>query len=152
MSRKHTVAQVGLYDRFVPMSDCRYALLSAFVVSMLFSSVAREGMVDMNSRTIRLVPMLAAFMSGCGGSDNATDGKWLEAPDALAMYLADPELMSSGRDKEGCPVKIDKIRADLQEGVTSLGTRQIQSVCSNAGMAFGNEARCEGKRLQVQCL
>lgn len=108
----------------------------------------------MNSRTIRSAHslILAALMSGCGGSDNATDGKWLEAPNALAMYLADPELMSSGQDKEGCPVKIDRIRADLQEGVTSLGTRQLQSVCSNAGMAFGNKARCEGKRLQVQCL
>lgn len=98
--------------------------------------------------------LLVAVISGCGGggSDGSAGGTWLEAPDALAMYLADPELISSGRDQEGCPVVIDRIHAALEEGASTLGTRQNQSVCSNAGMGFGNEVRCEGTRSQVQCL
>ena len=98
--------------------------------------------------------LLAGAMSGCGdgGSDGGTNGKWLDAPKALAMYVTNSDLISSGRNVEGCPVVIERIRSDLEKGASNFGTQQVLGVCSTAGMEFGNQVRCNGKRLQVNCI
>lgn len=103
-------------------------------------------------RSLHVLALLA-IVGGCGDGNPEDEAgeEWLEAPDALAMYLADPELMTSGRNAEGCPAVIDRIRGALEGGASTLGTRQILGVCSTAGMEFGGEVRCEESRLQVRC-
>lgn len=101
-----------------------------------------------------LVPtVVVAVASGCSGgsSGESTAGKWLEAPKALTIYLANTDLIMSGRDKEGCPVVIEEIRKDLRDGEANFGTQAVLEVCSTAGLGFGDEVACKGKRLQVKC-
>ena len=91
--------------------------------------------------------------AGCGnhGASRSADGKWLEAPAALAIYLANTDLIMSGRDKEGCPVVIEEVRKGLTDPAM-YGTRALLKQCSDAGMEFGEAVRCKDKRLQVRCL
>jgi hypothetical protein len=90
---------------------------------------------------------------GCSGnsSSSSSEGKWLEAPAALAIYLANTDLITSGRDKEGCPVVIEDVRKGLSDP-EMYGTQALLKQCSDAGMEFGEEVRCKDKRLQVKCL
>ncbi|MFN2202534.1 MAG: hypothetical protein ACK2UO_15130 [Caldilineaceae bacterium] len=90
---------------------------------------------------------------GCGHNDSSpsTEGKWLEAPAALTIYLANTDLITSGRDKEGCPVVIEDVRKGLNDP-EMYGTQALLKQCSDAGMEFGEEVRCKDKRLQVKCL
>jgi hypothetical protein len=92
-------------------------------------------------------------VAGCGdnSSSPSAEGKWLEAPAALTIYLANTDLIMSGRDKEGCPVVIEDVRKGLNDP-EMYGTQALLKQCSDAGMEFGEEVRCKDKRLQVKCL
>jgi hypothetical protein len=89
---------------------------------------------------------------GCSenGSSESADGKWLEAPAVLSPYLANTDLIMSGRDKEGCPVVIEDIRNGLDDP-NNIGAQGLLNICSTAGMEFGGDVRCKDKRLQVKC-
>ena len=108
----------------------------------------------MGAHTIRWILTIATIILvvGCGehGSSESADGKWLEAPAVLSLYLADTDLMMSGRDKEGCPVVIEDIRNGLYDP-SNLGAQRFLNICSTAGLEFGGDVRCKDKRLQVKC-
>jgi hypothetical protein len=89
---------------------------------------------------------------GCSenGSSESANVKWLEAPAVLSLYLANTDLIMSGRDKEGCPVVIEDIRKGLDDP-SNFGTQRLLNICSTAGMEFGGDVRCIDKRLQVKC-
>jgi hypothetical protein len=89
---------------------------------------------------------------GCGehGSSESASGKWLEAPAVLSLYLANTDLIMSGRYKEGCPVVIEDIRNGLDDP-SNLGAQRFQNICSTASLEFGGDVRCKDKRLQVKC-
>jgi hypothetical protein len=109
-------------------------------------------MNHLNARCI-LPLLLVPTISGCSdnSSGESAGGKWLDAPKVLADYLANTELIISGRDREGCPAVIETIRKQLAEGASTFGTSAVLEVCSNAGLQFGDKVRCEGKRLLVNC-
>ena len=108
----------------------------------------------MQVHTMRWVLSIATiiFVVGCGknGSSESADGKWLEAPAVLSPYLANTDLIMSGRNKEGCPVVIEDIRKGLDDP-SNLGTQGLLEICSTAGMEFGGDVRCKDRRLQVKC-
>ena len=108
----------------------------------------------MKVHTMRWVLSIATiiFVVGCGknGSSESADGKWIEAPYVLSLYLANTDLIMSGRDKEGCPVVIEDIRNGLDDP-SNFGTQGLLQICSTAGMQFGADVRCKDKRLQVKC-
>jgi len=92
------------------------------------------------------------LVGGCGenGSSESADVKWLEAPSVLSFYLANTDLIMSGRDNEGCPVVIEEIRKGL-DNPGNFETQNFLNICSTAGMEFGGDIRCNDKRLQVKC-
>ena len=92
------------------------------------------------------------FVVGCGehGSSESADGKWLEAPTVLSLYLANSDLRMSVRDKEGCAAVIEDIRNRLDDP-GSLGAQRFLNICSTAGLEFGGDVRCKEKQLQVKC-
>ena len=108
----------------------------------------------MQVNTMRWVLGVAAIFAVVGCSDNGSsqsaEGKWLEAPAVLSIYLANTDLITSGRDKEGCPVVIEDVQKGLDDP-SNYGTQGLLKICSTAGMEFGGEVRCEDKRLQVKC-
>ena len=108
----------------------------------------------MQVHTMRWVLGVAAIFAVVGCSDNGSsqsaEGKWLEAPAVLSIYLANTDLITSGRDKEGCPVVIEDVQKGLDDP-SNYGTQGLLKICSTAGMEFGGEVRCEDKRLQVKC-
>ena len=108
----------------------------------------------MEFHTMRWIMTIATifFVVGCGENDSSksADGKWLEAPAVLSLYLANTDLIMSGRDKEGCPVVIEDIRKDLDDP-SNFETQKLFNICSTAGKEFGGDVRCKDKRLQVKC-
>lgn len=109
----------------------------------------------MQFQTVRWFFAISYIIVAAGCSDNGSspsaESKWLEAPMALTIYLANTELIMSGRDKEGCPVVIEDVRKGLNDP-EMYGTQALLKQCSDAGMEFGEEVRCKDKRLQVKCL
>ena len=104
--------------------------------------------------TRRILSIATIFaVAGCGdnGSSQSAGGKWLEAPAVLSLYLANTDLITSGRDKEGCPVVIEDVRKGLDDP-SNYGTQGLLKICSTAGLEFGDDVRCKDKRLQVKCL
>ena len=108
----------------------------------------------MQAHPVRWIQAIVTMflLLGCGenGSPESADVKWLEAPAVLSLYLADTDLITSGRDKEGCPVVIEDIRKGLDDP-SNYGTQGLLQICSTAGMEFGGDVRCTDKRLQVKC-
>jgi predicted component of type VI protein secretion system len=108
----------------------------------------------MQGHITRWIVAIAAISVVVGCSDNSSsqsaDDKWLEAPAVLSLYLANTDLIMSGRDKEGCPVVIEDVRKGLDDP-SNFGTQGLLQICSNSGMEFGGDVRCKDKRLQVKC-
>ena len=99
---------------------------------------------------LAIVTMLLVVGCGENGSPDSADVNWLEAPAVLSFYLANTDLIRSGRDKEGCPVVIEGIRKGLDDP-GNFETQNLHGVCSTADMEFGGDVRCKDKRLQVKC-
>ena len=51
------------------------------------------------------IPAIFIVVVGCGnnGSSQSANGKWLEAPAVLPLYLANTDPIMSSRDKEDVP-------------------------------------------------
>ena len=97
--------------------------------------------------------VIVAVTSGCSDNpDESTTGKWLEAPKVLTIYLANTDLIISGRDKDGCPAVIEMIRKQLREGRSTYEAQAVIKVCSSAGLEFGEKVTCNGIMLQVKCM
>jgi hypothetical protein len=99
---------------------------------------------------LTLVTIFLVVACGENGSPESADVKWLEAPAVLSFYLANTDLIMSGRDKEGCPVVIEDIRKGLDDP-SKFETQNLLEICRTAGMEFGADVRCKDKRLQVKC-
>jgi hypothetical protein len=102
---------------------------------------------------------IAIALSGCGSDESSSDskGRWLEAADAqnnfgIAAQIEAIESKSESPDKS-CEGIIGRVREAIKNpSEYTTGMLVIVSPCSDAGLEFGEEVRCESGRLQVKCL
>lgn len=95
---------------------------------------------------------LSLVLSACG-----SDGKWLEAPNALnlAQLGAQAQALSSNSGSAGdtsCEAMLPHIESAVKEANPQNFIFQAAiAPCSKAGMELGEELRCTSGRLQVLC-
>jgi len=101
---------------------------------------------------------LGTVLAGCdsGGSAGASAEKWLEAPDAQNNYGIGANIRAlesrSGPADTSCEGIIGEVRESIKNpGEHVTGMQVIVAPCNQAGLQFGNEARCMDGRLQVMC-
>jgi len=112
----------------------------------------------MRTRLSVFATAIAFFLlSACGDS-----GKWVEAPDTLAMYAGMDkarqmtEQIEQNRapnaEKRSCPELLEQMREHIAKAEPgNLMFQQMVRNCGDLGMQFGEEVRCESGRLQVKC-
>lgn len=104
-----------------------------------------------NHRQLLWLPLLLV-LSACG-----SDGKWLEAPNALnlAQLGAQAQALSSNSGSAGdtsCEALLPRIESAVKKANPQNFIFQAAiDPCSKAGMEFGEELRCTSGRLQVLC-
>lgn len=102
-------------------------------------------------RSLLLLPLFLA-VSACG-----SDGKWLEAPNALNLAQAGAQVqaLSSNSGSAGdtsCEAMLPHIESAVKKANPQNFIFQAAiDPCSKAGMEFGEELRCTSGRLQVLC-
>lgn len=113
---------------------------------------------DRSYRTLLIISVLVV-VSGCGGS--STSGRWLESADAQGVYEADIRItaITSGDNPDPfqevnttCEAVLGEAQEDLDDPGDNVEIIQvIARPCTNAGLEFQNEVRCETGRLQALC-
>ena len=103
--------------------------------------------------TTALLVVFFALATGCGLKQEA---QWQNAPDAQQFFangasksaLVENNLAELGR---ACEDVLEPARKAL-DNAGSPGLRVMIQVCSQEGLGFGGELRCDGETLQVSCL
>ena len=107
--------------------------------------------------TILGATVALSFLSACNQG-----GKWVEAPDTLAMYErmdrvrqmqerveANKAPTSEGRS---CSDLLGQMREHIAAAeADNILFRRLVRNCGDLGMQFGADVRCEDGRLQVKC-
>lgn len=92
----------------------------------------------------------ASAFAGC------SSGKWLEAPNALNLAQLNAQTMALTSNTKVADNSCEALLPDIESMVKEADPQNFifqaaVDPCSKAGMAFGEELRCEKGRLQVLC-
>lgn len=114
-----------------------------------------------HSQSKILYPVILAFVTaaiaGCGNEEPSASSSntWFDANPIQQMYAGQirMEAVEAGKSEAdmSCKAILPMAKDLLSDSGSGMTVQIMYKLCSNAGLKFQKELRCEADRLQVLC-